>query len=128
VSYVLLKQVHVTCVVTTIVLFLVRGGWMIRGTLRDRGRWVRIVPHVIDTVLLASAIAMVHLLGQYPGTAGWLTAKLIGLLFYIGLGTVALKRGKTLPVRIAAFAGALVTFGYVVAVALTRDPRGFLAL
>jgi len=128
VSYTLLKHLHVTCVVTTFLLFLVRGAWMIQGTLRHQGRWVRVVPHVIDTVLLASAIAMVILLGQYPGTAGWLTAKVIGLLLYIVFGTVALKRGRTLPLRIAAFTGALVTFGYVVSVALTHDPRGFLAL
>jgi uncharacterized membrane protein SirB2 len=127
-TYTLLKNVHVTCVVTTIVLFLVRGAWMIQGTLRDKGRWVRVVPHVIDTVLLASAIAMVILLGQYPGTTGWLTAKVIGLVVYVLLGTVALKRGRTLPVRSAAFAGALATFGYVVSVALTRDPSGFLGL
>ncbi len=123
-----MKNVHVACVVTTIVLFLVRGAWMIQGTLRDKGRWVRVAPHVIDTVLLASAIAMVILLGQYPGTAGWLTAKVIGLVVYILLGTIALKRGKTLPVRITAFAGALATFAYVVSVALTRDPRGFFVL
>ena len=127
-SYVLLKNVHVACVVTTIVLFLVRGAWMIQGTLRDKGRWVRVAPHVIDTVLLASAIAMLIALGQYPGTAGWLTAKVIGLVVYILLGTIALKRGKTLPVRITAFAGALATFAYVVSVALTRDPRGFFVL
>ena len=123
-----MKNVHVACVVTTIVLFLVRGAWMIQGTLRDKGRWVRVAPHVIDTVLLASAIAMVILLGHYPGTAGWLTAKVIGLVVYILLGTIALKRGKTLPVRITAFAGALATFAYVVSVALTRDPRGFFVL
>ena len=127
-SYVLLKHVHVTCVVITIVLFLARGAWMIQGTLRDKGRWVRIVPHVIDTLLLASAIAMVIRIGQYPGTTAWLTAKVIGLVVYILVGTVALKRGRTLLVRSAAFVAALVTFGYVVSVALTRDPRGFLAL
>lgn len=127
-TYLVLKNVHVACVVTTIVLFLVRGAWMIQGTLRDKGRWVRILPHVIDTILLASAIAMVILLGQYPWIAGWLAAKVTGLVVYILLGTVALKRGRTLPVRSTAFAGALATFGYVVSVALTRDPRGFFAL
>ena len=127
-SYTLLKHLHVTCVVTTILLFVVRGTWMIQGTLRHQGRWVRVVPHVIDTVLLASAIAMVILLGQYPGTAGWLTAKVIGLLLYIVFGTLALKRGRTLRARVAAFGAALAAFDYVVSVALTHDPRGILAL
>jgi uncharacterized membrane protein SirB2 len=128
VSYAVLKDVHVACVVATIVLFVVRGGWMISGTLQQRGRWVRIVPHVIDTALLASAIAMAVLLGQYPGTTGWLTAKVIGLVVYVLLGMVALKRGRTRRTRIAAFTGALVAFAYVASVAVTRDPRGFLAL
>ena len=126
--FTLLKHVHVTCVVTTMLLFVLRGTWMMQGTLQDKGRWVRVVPHVIDTALLASAVAMAILIGQYPGTAGWLTAKVIGLLLYIVFGTVALKRGRTLPLRVAAFAGALVTFTYVLSVALTHDPRGFLAL
>jgi len=125
-SYALLKYVHVTCVVATLGLFLLRGAWMIGGTLADRGRWVRIVPHVIDTVLLASAIAMAFILRQYPGTAGWLTAKLLGLIVYVFFGTIALKRGRTLRVRSAAFTGALATFGYIVAVALTRKPIPFL--
>lgn len=127
-TYTLLKGVHVACVVATIVLFVVRGGWMIQGTLQSRGRWVRVVPHVIDTALLASAIAMAIMLGQYPGTTGWLTAKAGGLVVYILLGMVALKRGRTPALRIAAFAAALLSFSYVVSVALTRDPRGFLSL
>jgi uncharacterized membrane protein SirB2 len=106
-------------------LFLLRGAWMIGDTLDRRGRWVRIVPHVIDTVLLASAIGMTLLLGQYPGTTGWLTAKLIALIVYVVLGAIALRRGKTLRVRIAAFVGALATFAYIVAVAISRDPFPF---
>ena len=59
---------------------------------------------------------------QYPFVEPWLTAKLLALLLYIGLGTIALKRGKTKGIRIAAYVGALATFGYIVAVALTRQP------
>ena len=75
-------------------LFAVRGAWMVAGTLRDKGRWVRIVPHVIDTALLASAIGLAITIGQYPGTSGWLTAKVAGLVAYIVLGSFALKRGR----------------------------------
>jgi hypothetical protein len=56
---------------------------------------VRVLPHIVDTVLLASAIAMAVISAQYPFAAGWLTAKLIGLLIYIGCGTMALKRGRS---------------------------------
>jgi uncharacterized membrane protein SirB2 len=61
------------------------------------------------------------------GTRGWLWAKVIALLVYIGLGTIALKRGRTRGVRIAAFAGALATFAYIVSVAIAKSPLGVLA-
>ncbi len=88
--------------------------------------WVRIVPHVNDTLLLVSAVTMAALIQQYPFVDGWLTAKILALLAYIGLGTVALKRGRTKTVRIAAWIAALVVFGYIVSVALNHDPWGLL--
>ena len=125
-DYLLLRKIHVACVVLSLSLFAVRGAWMVAGTLRDKGRWVRIVPHVIDTALLASAIGLAITIGQYPGTSGWLTAKVAGLLAYIVLGSIALKRGKTLRLRVAAFIGALAVFAYIVGVAVTRQPFPFL--
>jgi len=83
-------------------------------------RWVRVAPHVVDTVLLASAIALAVTIGQYPLVHGWLTAKLFGLVAYIVLGMVALKRGRTRAARITAFCGALLVFAYIVAVAITK--------
>jgi uncharacterized membrane protein SirB2 len=121
-----LKALHVGCVALTIAFFVLRGAWMLAGSERLAERWVRIVPHVVDTVLLASAIALAALLGVDPDTRGWLSAKVGGLLVYIALGTVALKRGRTRGIRIAAFGGALATFGYIVSVALTKSPAGFL--
>jgi len=102
-------------------LFFVRGIWMLRASPLLQRRWVKVVPHVIDTVLLASALTMVVWSGQYPFAQDWLTAKLIALIVYIGLGTVALKRGATKTVRAAAFVGALLVFAYIVKVALTRQ-------
>jgi len=83
--------------------------------------WVRVLPHVVDTVLLASAIALAVISGQYPLTQGWLTAKVLGLLAYIVLGTIALKRGRTPAIRITAFSGALLVFFYIAAVAMTKS-------
>jgi uncharacterized membrane protein SirB2 len=39
---------------------------------------------------------------------------------------VALRFGRTKTVRASAWIAALVTFGYIVSVALTKDPRGAL--
>ena len=102
-GYVALKIIHVSCVAMSYALFVTRGVWMLRESVRLEQRWVKIAPHIIDTVLLASAIALAVLLHQYPLTNDWLTAKVAGLIVYIGLGTIALKRGKTRRIRIAAW-------------------------
>lgn len=95
---------------------------MIADSSRLSARWVRIAPHVNDTVLLASGIALAWTLGISPLEHAWLGAKIIALLAYIGLGTVALKRGKTRGQRIAAWLAALAVFGYMLGVAHTHSP------
>lgn len=120
--YLSLKIAHVSCVVLSYVLFVARGVWMLRGSALLQQRWVKIVPHVVDTVLLASAIAMAVMIRQYPFIAPWLTAKVLGLILYIALGTIALKRGKSRRSRIVAWIAAQLVFLYIVAVALTRNP------
>lgn len=121
-SYLALKYVHVSCVVLSYSLFFVRGVWMMQDSAWLARRWVRIVPHVIDTVLLASAIAMAVVIQQYPFVAPWLTAKVIGLVVYIGLGMVALKQGRTKRMRIVAWIAAQVVFLYIIAVAILKRP------
>jgi uncharacterized membrane protein SirB2 len=122
VFYLALKFIHVSCVVLTFSLFLLRGFWMLRGSAMLQQRWVKILPHVIDATLLISAILLTLQIGQYPGVNGWLTAKVTALLLYIGLGTIAIRRGRSKQVRAAAWLGALLVFGYIVSVALTRQP------
>lgn len=121
-SYLAIKHLHMTCAALSGALFFVRGVWMLRDSGMLQRRWVKIVPHVIDTVLLASALTLAIWSSQYPFVQPWLTAKVLGLVLYIVLGAVALKRGKTKPVRTAAFVAALLVFGYIVTVALTRQP------
>lgn len=121
-DYLTLKSLHVGCVAVSYALFLLRGIWMMRRPERLRLRWVRTLPHVVDTVLLGSAVAMALMIRQYPFVAGWLTAKLLALLLYIVLGSIALKRGRTRKQRIAAWFVAQAVFFYIVAVALTRNP------
>ncbi len=122
-----LKIIHVAAVAISYALFFARGIWMLTGSPLLERRWVRVVPHVNDTVLLAAAIWMAIILQQYPGTHGWLTAKLAGLVAYIGLGMVALRHGRTRRVRLAAWLAAQLVFVYIVAVALSHDPLPFRA-
>ena len=121
-DYSALKSVHVASVMASYALFSLRGVWMMRAPARLQARWVRIVPHVTDTVLLGSALTLAVMLGQYPLAAPWLTAKVSGLVAYIVLGTIALKRGGTLPLRVGAWIAAQAAFFYIVGVAVTKSP------
>lgn len=121
-DYATLKTLHLTTVAITLALFLLRGAWMAAGSPRLGARWARIVPHLNDTVLLASGIALAWTLRLSPLEHGWLAAKLVALVVYIVLGTIALKRGKTRGQRIAAGVAALLVFGYMLAVAHTHNP------
>jgi uncharacterized membrane protein SirB2 len=120
-TYWTLKYLHVGSVVASLALFFLRGLWMIAGSSRLQRRWVKVVPHLVDTVLLGSAIALAWLTAQYPFYQPWLTAKVYALIVYIVLGSVALRHGRTLRIRVAALVAALATFGYIVAVAATRS-------
>jgi uncharacterized membrane protein SirB2 len=120
-NYLALKHLHIACAILSGSFFLLRGIWMLRDSPRLKARWVRIAPHVIDTALLTSAVVLVVWSGQYPFVQPWLTAKLLALIAYIGLGTVALKRGRNKSVRIGAFVAALTLFAYIGAVALTKQ-------
>ena len=121
-DYSSIKAVHVASVVASYLLFTLRGWWMLRGSEMLARRWVRIVPHVVDTVLLASAVTLAIMIRQYPFEAPWITAKVMGLVAYVVLGTIALKRGKTLTTRFAALIAAQAVFFYIVAVAVTKNP------
>ena len=120
-DYPLFKLTHVTCVVLSYAGFFLRGMWMIRDSRMLERRWVRVLPHVVDTALLASAIALSMMLKQYPLVEPWLTAKVAGLLLYIVLGMVALNYGTTRRIRTGAWIAAQAVFLYIVAVALTRN-------
>lgn len=122
IAYKLFYFAHVTTATISITLFVLRGLGMMVGAGWLRWRWVRVLPHVNDSVLLLSAVLLAWTTQQYPLQQHWLTAKLTALIAYILLGMVALRWGPSRGLRIAAWLAALVTFGYIVAVALQRSP------
>jgi uncharacterized membrane protein SirB2 len=121
-----IRNLHVTAVALSISLFLLRAGWMLRAPERPQRRWVMTVPHVVDTVLLLSGVWLAWQLGA-AGVRGWLPAKLAGLVLYIVLGNIALKRGRTRGARTGAAIAAVLIFVYIASVAVTKSPWGILA-
>ena len=123
-----MKLVHVSCALLSIAGFTLRGALMLHESTLLQTRFARVAPHVVDTLLLASAAVLAWQSSQYPFAQPWLTAKLLALVAYIVLGTVALKRGRSKNVRTVAFWLALLVVLYIVSVALTRHPAGFFSL
>jgi uncharacterized membrane protein SirB2 len=124
-SLVLLKAIHISCATGSYLLFLLRGIWSLNGSPFTRQRWLKIVPHVVDTLLLVAAIALVFTIRQYPFIDTWLTAKVVALLLYIGLGFVALKYAKDRTIRLSAWLAAQAVFIYIVLVAIQHNPVPF---
>ncbi len=123
-----IRMVHMLAVLASGALFLVRGmavqlgaGWAMRAPLRY-------LSYSIDTALLVAALMLTAILHPYPFVHGWLTTKVVLLVIYIGLGTFALKRGRTARVRLITYSAALIVFAFMISVAIARHPLGVLAL
>ena len=122
-----LKLLHAGSALLSISGFALHGYWMLTGNPRLRSRPTRVLPHILDTLLLASAIGMLVIWQANPFEYAWLSAKIAALLCYIGLGMVAFRFGKTRRVRVIACGMALLVAAYIVAVAFTKSPWGLLA-
>lgn len=117
----LLKSIHMLSALISISGFVLRGLWMIKDSPRLNQRWVRISPHINDTILLITGITLAINIQQYPFTHGWLTAKIIALLVYIGLGMMTIRHGRTKQQRIITWLAAVLVFFYMVGIARTRQ-------
>ena len=126
-QYLVAHHLHVALVTISITLFVLRGGLMLAGSPRLRTPLLRVLPHLVDTLLLASALWLVSILRLSPWRDPWLAAKIAGLVLYVVLGSLALRRARTRRGRVLALCAALVTVGWIVSVALSRSPLGFLA-
>jgi uncharacterized membrane protein SirB2 len=121
-----LKLIHVSCAFMSIAGFGLRGYWMAFDNPLLQHRAAKVLPHIIDTLLLVSAIVLLVILHLSPLAQPWLCAKIIALLLYIGLGMVALRFGRSKKIKVSAWLLALLTVGYMVSVAYSKSPWGFL--
>ena len=119
--YMALKHSHMLFALLSVLLLIVRFALLTKGSALLQTKFLKIVPHVVDTLLLLSAISLMMTLSQYPISTPWLTDKVVGVAAYILMGVVALK-GRTPMLRIMAFLGALGWLSLVVRVAITKTP------
>ncbi|MHB0776274.1 SirB2 family protein [Halomonas sp. WWR20] len=121
-DYLLIKHIHMSAAALSISLFTLRAWWSVRESPRLSQRWVRVLPHLIDTVLLTAGVTLMIMLHAWPTQQPWLAAKLVGLVAYIGVGTLAIKRGRTPRSRGLAALFAIMIFAYIVGAAIAHHP------
>jgi len=121
-TFVLLKNVHVVCVGASLAGFLLRGYWALRLDPRLHHRMTRLLPHIVDTCLLLSALGMLFILKLNPFEIHWLGAKITALAAYVFLGGRPLNYKKGRPTQATAFVLAIACYGYMLAVAISKSP------
>lgn len=123
--YLALKHLHLTFVALSLIFFVLRGIWLFLNSSLLAKKWAKILPHVISTLLLLSGVVLAVHLGLSPGSQPWLLAKIIALVVYIGLGVATFKVSNS-NLSKTLWVSALVVFAYMVSVAITKNPLGFL--
>jgi uncharacterized membrane protein SirB2 len=119
--YMAFKHLHLLLVALSVALLCLRFALRVRESGVLQQKFLKIAPHVVDTFLLLSAVALMFTIQQYPFVDAWLTEKVLALLAYIALGYSALK-GRTAAIRWLSFLGALGWLGLMVRVALSKTP------
>lgn len=123
--YAQIKWVHIAAVLASGSLFLLRGLLLQTG---QRGiamaAPVRYLSYSVDTVLLTAALMLLTILPGATFANGWLTVKLVLLVVYVVLGSLALKRARTPRVRLACYLLALLVFGFALTIARSHHPLG----
>ncbi|OXY81395.1 SirB2 family protein [Oceanimonas doudoroffii] len=128
-SYLAVKHAHMMFALISIVLFMLRAWLAVPSPARVSNKLLKILPHIVDTLLLLCGIWLAVQINQAPfGNSPWLTAKVVGLVLYIVVGTIAIKRGKTRQQRLAAALASIAIFAYIYGVAVSKSPLSWLAL
>lgn len=127
IAYPILMHLHMGLAMVSIMGFVLRFVWMYRGSAVFEHRLTKVLPHIVDTLLLLAGVRLMFILRQYPLVDTWLSMKLLLLLVYIGLATFALKRARNRTMRLVFFWAAVLVFSQMVGVALKHSAWGWFA-
>jgi uncharacterized membrane protein SirB2 len=120
--YEAVKHIHLTTIALSVVLFLLRFVLNAMQSPLLQKKWLKIVPHIVDTFLLVSAVTLCVLLKQYPFVDAWVTEKVLALVMYVFMVTLALKLGRNGFMRGIGLVGALSWIAYAGMVAVSKQP------
>jgi uncharacterized membrane protein SirB2 len=125
--YPFVRWAHIGLVLTSGSLFAARGLGVLLGAQWAMTPGVRRLSYTLDTALLSAALLLLYILDLNPFAVAWLGTKMALLLFYIVLGTFALKRARTPRMRLVFYIASLLCFAYMLTVARAHHPLGLWA-
>jgi len=117
-----MKHLHMTLAALSVALFSLRFIWLLIDSDKLQQKWVKITPHIIDTLLLALGIVMAVKLSINPTEQYWLAEKLFAVVAYIFTGYYTLKLARNRTMQIIGYLGALGWVMLIVRIALTKAP------
>jgi len=115
------KHLHLTLAVISISFFTLRFAWLLINSDQLNRKWVKITPHIIDTLLLVIGAIMVVQLAINPFEQVWLAEKLLALAAYVFTGVYTLKFAKNRMMQIFGYLGAMAWVIVIVRIALTKE-------
>ncbi|ABG41076.1 Invasion gene expression up-regulator, SirB [Paraglaciecola sp. T6c] len=120
--YTAVKHIHLTCIALSVLLFVIRFFWTMTSSSMLQKKWVKITPHIVDTLLILSAATLCVMISQYPFVTPWVTEKFVGLLMYVFMVALALKMARTNFMRVVGLVGALSWIAFTALVAISKQP------
>lgn len=126
--YEVIKYIHISCVFLSLSGFSLRAYFLLRDPERLSQGWLKYPPHIVESLLLFSALAMLPLINQYPFVDGWLTAKLVAMLLYIGVAGYTLHAVHTFKKKLFYISLSFSLFLYIVGVAVFHDYHSWFSL
>jgi uncharacterized membrane protein SirB2 len=124
-NFLLLKYIHILSIAASFALLFIRGVWLLQSYPPAQERWVRILPHIVDSVLLLSALGMLHVHAA-AGSGDWMSVKLGLIAIYAAALVYLAKLARNLLQKSAAWFLASLTFLFIASVSVLHDPRGIL--
>lgn len=125
--YLVVKNIHILLIVFSVTLFSVRYVLLMMNSPLKENKYLKIAPHIVDTFLLLSGVALIHIVGFVPFHSGseWLTEKVIYILVYVGLTFFTLRMTKNNVFRTFMFFGAL---GYILMISKIATTKASILL
>lgn len=120
------KHLHMTLAVISISLFTLRFIWLLTKSSKLSAKWVKIVPHIVDTLLLTVGVVMAVQYSMNPIEQLWLGEKLLAIVAYIFTGYYTLKLARNKAMQIIGYLGAMGWIMLIVRLAMTREPLFFI--